>query len=203
MALRRVHAGRSRIVSDPAARAPTGTSFASRCNGPDGHSPQCGYDSFGDVALTQPNRNVDPIPGLVCTEAATSLGNAEFSSATASVDDSSASFVAPNGAGDDALPNTNPFDGPVDQDVFVVDSHGTALDLAPGEYLTGSPDGMWVQVRGSDGSPTGVRLHGRTNRPHTLIREHRFRTYMCLALRTRMAPLGSHGVGTNDRRDLG
>lgn len=64
---------------------------------PDSHSPQCSYDSFGDVALAQPNRNVDPIPGLVCTEAATSLGDAEFPSSTASVYDSSASFVAPSG----------------------------------------------------------------------------------------------------------
>ena len=43
---------------------------------------------------------------------------------------------------------------------FVVDGKGNAIPLAEGEYITGSPDGRWIQVRGPDGEPTGVRIDG-------------------------------------------
>jgi flagellar biosynthesis GTPase FlhF len=45
-------------------------------------------------------------------------------------------------------------------DTIAVDSKGNALPLKKGEYLTGSPDGKWIQVRNSDGSPNGMRIDG-------------------------------------------
>jgi len=43
---------------------------------------------------------------------------------------------------------------------IVVDPKGNAIPLKPGESLTGSPDGRFIQVRDSAGNPTGVRIDG-------------------------------------------
>ncbi len=43
---------------------------------------------------------------------------------------------------------------------FVVDAKGNVIPLQPGETLTGSPNGQWLQVRDADGNPTGMRLDG-------------------------------------------
>lgn len=56
--------------------------------------------------------------------------------------------------------NTNPYAGPVDKPVIVVDPKGNAIPVNEGEQLTGSPDGRFVQVRDKNGKPTGVRLDG-------------------------------------------
>jgi RHS repeat-associated protein len=68
------------------------------------------------------------------------------------------------GAGDDEVLvhncNTNPFKGPVDEPVFVADRNGNIINLKPGEYLTGSPDSTWLQVRDASGKFTGVRFDG-------------------------------------------
>ena len=47
---------------------------------------------------------------------------------------------------------------------IIVDSRGNAIPLNKGEYLTGSKDGQWVQVRDANGNFTGMRVDG----PHTL-----------------------------------
>jgi len=47
--------------------------------------------------------------------------------------------------------------GPYPDSVIVGDSKGNNIPLAPGETLVGSDDGSYVQVRGADGRPTGVR----------------------------------------------
>jgi len=60
----------------------------------------------------------------------------------------------------------NPFDGPVKNRVFAVDSYGNAIPVEPREQLTGSPDGRFLQVKAADGSPTGMRLDG----PHNSMR---------------------------------
>ena len=54
--------------------------------------------------------------------------------------------------------NTNPYKGPVDQPVVVVDQHGNAIPVKPGEQVKGSPNGDYQQVLGPDGKPTGDRL---------------------------------------------
>lgn len=54
--------------------------------------------------------------------------------------------------------NTNPYKGPVDQPVVVVDEHGNAIPVKPGEQVKGSPNGDYQQVLGPDGKPTGDRL---------------------------------------------
>jgi RHS repeat-associated protein len=46
---------------------------------------------------------------------------------------------------------------------IVVDSKGNAIPLKPGEYVTGSPDGRFVQVRDASGNPTGLRIDGPHN----------------------------------------
>jgi hypothetical protein len=43
---------------------------------------------------------------------------------------------------------------------FVVDPKGNVIPLKPGETLTGSPNGKWLQVRDANGNPTGMRLDG-------------------------------------------
>jgi RHS repeat-associated protein len=47
--------------------------------------------------------------------------------------------------------------GPYADPVIVGDSRGNNIPLAPGETLVGSDDGRYVQVRGANGQPTGVR----------------------------------------------
>ena len=60
--------------------------------------------------------------------------------------------------------NTNPFDGPVDEDVVVVDDKGNAIPVREGNWLTGSKDGKWIQeMEPSDrpqGRQTGTRKDG-------------------------------------------
>lgn len=56
--------------------------------------------------------------------------------------------------------NTNPYDGPVGEPVVVVDPKGNAIPVGQGQWVTGSPDGRWVQVRDKQGNPTGTRLDG-------------------------------------------
>ena len=58
--------------------------------------------------------------------------------------------------------------------VVVVDSKGNAIPVREGETVTGSPDGVWLQVRDADGRPTGLRKDGphspRTHRdPRALV----------------------------------
>jgi hypothetical protein len=52
-------------------------------------------------------------------------------------------------------PNTAPT-----YEKIVVDSKGNAIPLKPGEYVTGSPDGRFIQVRDASGNPTGLRIDG-------------------------------------------
>lgn len=59
--------------------------------------------------------------------------------------------------------NVNPFKGPVDRPVVVVDPKGNAIPVKPGDRLTGSPDGKWIQVRDANGQQTGMRLDGPHN----------------------------------------
>ena len=62
-----------------------------------------------------------------------------------------------------------PTDGrsPNAPNTVAVDSRGNAIPLREGERLTGSPDGRYIQVRDSAGTPTGVRIDGPHKLPHT------------------------------------
>ncbi len=60
--------------------------------------------------------------------------------------------------------NSNPFKGNVSRDIMIVDSKGNVIPVKPGQHLTGSSDGKWIQVRDSLGNPTGLRKDG----PHSL-----------------------------------
>jgi hypothetical protein len=66
------------------------------------------------------------------------------------------SGLAAVGAGLDIIFNSMKV-GPYSDPVIVGDSKGNNIPLAPGETLVGSDDGSYVQVRGADGRPTGVR----------------------------------------------
>ena len=43
---------------------------------------------------------------------------------------------------------------------IIVDSRGNAIPLNEGEYLTGSRNGEWIQVRDENGEVTGMRIDG-------------------------------------------
>ena len=43
---------------------------------------------------------------------------------------------------------------------FIVDAKGNTIPLKPGETVTSSPNGQWIQVRDAAGNPTGLRLDG-------------------------------------------
>lgn len=68
---------------------------------------------------------------------------------------------------------TNPYKGPVDQPVVVVDQHGNAIPVKPGEQVKGSPNGDYQQVLAPDGKPTGDRLdrggHKNQNDPRAQL----------------------------------
>jgi hypothetical protein len=54
--------------------------------------------------------------------------------------------------------NSNPYAGPVDVPVVVVDENGNAIPVGLGGQINGSPDADYQQVLDSKGKPTGVRL---------------------------------------------
>ena len=56
--------------------------------------------------------------------------------------------------------NTNPFQGPVDCAVYIVDPKGNTIPIQQRQQITGSPDGKWLQVRDTNGKPTGMRIDG-------------------------------------------
>jgi RHS repeat-associated protein len=53
--------------------------------------------------------------------------------------------------------NTNPYAGPVDESVIVVDKNGNAIPVEEGHQINTSPNGDYQQVIGVDGKPTGDR----------------------------------------------
>jgi len=57
--------------------------------------------------------------------------------------------------------NTNPWVGPVDSDVNVVDTDGNVIPVKAGEQIQGNEDGSMVQVKDKDGKPTGTRKDGK------------------------------------------
>lgn len=75
--------------------------------------------------------------------------------------------------------NTNPFEGPIDEDVVIVDEDGNAIKVPPGNWLTGTKDGKWIQEMkpgvGPKGQPTGQRKDGGGHPPpkHTDVRANK------------------------------
>ena len=59
--------------------------------------------------------------------------------------------------------NTNPYNGPVDREVNVVDRDGNTIPVGEGEEITRSPNDQWVQVRDRNGNQTGTRIDGPHN----------------------------------------
>ena len=53
--------------------------------------------------------------------------------------------------------NTNPFDGPVDEDVMIADDKGNVIPVPKDHQVGGSKDGKWIQVKDSEGVPTSYR----------------------------------------------
>lgn len=82
--------------------------------------------------------------------------------------------------------NTNPYAGPVDKPVVVVDSKGNAIPVAPGQGVKSSPNGDYQQVIGSGGKPTGDRLD-RGGHPKQSDQKRASLTGIVQALRTRTA----------------
>ena len=57
--------------------------------------------------------------------------------------------------------NTNPFDGPVDGEIFVGDAQGNIIPVPAGYQLGGSKDGKCIQQKDKDGKQTGIRKDGK------------------------------------------
>jgi len=62
--------------------------------------------------------------------------------------------------------NTNPYDGPVEAPVIVVDGSGNAIPVGAGEQIGASESGEYQQVKDREGNPTGVRLDRGGHRGH-------------------------------------
>lgn len=62
--------------------------------------------------------------------------------------------------------NTNPYAGPVDKPVTVVDSKGNAIPVKTGEQIKDSKDGTYTQVKDANGKATGTRIDG-AHKPST------------------------------------
>lgn len=58
-------------------------------------------------------------------------------------------------------PNTNPFEGPVDGEIFVGDANGNIIPVPEGYQLGGSKDGECLQQKDKDGRATGIRKDGK------------------------------------------
>ncbi|ALN65148.1 RHS Repeat family protein [Lysobacter antibioticus] len=103
-----------------------------------------------DAVTPEPSDAAAPLKlaGYGAAIAGTAIGGAIVWAANEAMD-----APADSGAG-----NTNPYNGPVDSPVVVVDSDGNAIPVEQGEQLKGSPDGRYQQVLGQDGKPTGTRV---------------------------------------------
>ncbi|MDP1607687.1 MAG: hypothetical protein Q8L98_00025 [Chlamydiales bacterium] len=66
--------------------------------------------------------------------------------------------------------NTNPFDGPVDGEIFVGDSAGNIIPVPVDYQLEGTKDGKWIQLKDKDKVPTGTRKDGGGHPRETDIR---------------------------------
>ncbi len=62
--------------------------------------------------------------------------------------------------------NSNPYNGPVDEPVVVVDGDGNAIPVGEGEQISSSPNGKYQQVKDQDGQPTGTRMDKGGHRGH-------------------------------------
>jgi hypothetical protein len=69
--------------------------------------------------------------------------------------------------------NTNPYAGPVDKPVTVVDPKGNAIPVGEGQRINSSPKGDYQQVLDKNGKPTGDRLDAGGHRKQTNPRAQR------------------------------
>ncbi|WP_175597222.1 RHS repeat domain-containing protein [Peristeroidobacter soli] len=100
------------------------------------------------------------------------MSNKESAPASPDAKPADSSSNGPSAAEQPAAPspaapgNTNPYSGPVDAPVTVIDSHGNAIPVSAGEEIAASPNGDYQQVRDKAGNPTGVRLDRGGHRTH-------------------------------------
>jgi RHS repeat-associated protein len=69
--------------------------------------------------------------------------------------------------------NTNPYAGPVDKPVTVVDPKGNAIPVGEGQRINSSPKGDYQQVLDKNGKPTGDRLDAGGHKKQTNPRAQR------------------------------
>ena len=60
---------------------------------------------------------------------------------------------------------TNPFGGPVDEDVFIGDEEGNIIPVPKGHQIGGSKDGKCLQLKDNTGKSTGLRKDGKGHPP--------------------------------------
>ena len=136
-----------------------------------------------NYAANNPYRYTDPdgraavclIPGpmQVCAAAAVAtvkavayVGSAAAAAIGALVVYNEATSESGETAGASEGGNTNPYDGPVEAPVIVVDGSGNAIPIGSGEQIGASDNGDYQQVKDRDGNPTGVRLDRGGHRGH-------------------------------------
>jgi len=69
--------------------------------------------------------------------------------------------------------NTNPFEGPVSEDVYIGDSDGNIIPVPENYQLGGSKDGSCIQQKDSDGKATGLRKDGKGHPPSVVHQDPR------------------------------
>ncbi len=88
---------------------------------------------------------------------------------------------------------TNPFEGPVDSPIIVIDPNGNAIPVGKDEQITRSPDGKYLQVKDPQGNETGTRIdngHKPASHPdHRAQKPHAHRPGITNPDRTPWLPL--------------
>ncbi|MDV6331328.1 RHS repeat-associated core domain-containing protein, partial [Asticcacaulis sp. 201] len=119
-----------------------------------------GFKAIGDYIASHPGQTIELIGNIVqgagvltVDPALAGLGNK-----TAAVGNFVKNTSGELGTAVPVTPtNTNPYKGPIDQPVVVVDKNSNAIPVKTGEQIKGSPNGDYQQVVGP-GGPTGTRM---------------------------------------------
>jgi RHS repeat-associated protein len=124
---------------------------------PDGQAAQCLVPGIMQVCMAAVAKAAAVFGGATATKVTTGAAVATGVVAVGAIMVKSESGSG-EAAGSSEGGNTNPYDGPVEAPVIVVDGDGNTIPVAAGERITSSPNGEFQQVRDADGNATGTRL---------------------------------------------
>lgn len=124
---------------------------------PDGRAAQCLVPGILQVCMAAVAKAAAVLGGATATKVTTGAAVATGVVAVGAMAVKSESGSG-EATGSSEGGNTNPYDGPVEAPVIVVEGDGNAIPVAAGERIPSSPNGEFQQVRDADGNPTGTRL---------------------------------------------